>query len=83
MNSKYFQAIIFPEKVKPLNQALNNEVYRVERRFMAEVVNMQDQAIIDAIINAAQEAGITHLYLLDKTFIVEAIQEKLERMEKE
>lgn len=83
MNSKYFQAIIFPEKVEPLNQALNKEIYSVERRLMAEVVNMQDQVLIDSIIKAAQEAGVSHLYLLDKTFIVEAIQEKLERMEKE
>ena len=49
--------------------------------FAAEVYDMADNAIRDAIVDAAQKAGITELYLLDKTFILEAIREKLAKME--
>lgn len=49
--------------------------------FAAEVCDMADQAIVDAVVDAAQKAGITQLYLLDKDFISEAIREKLAKME--
>ena len=45
--------------------------------FAAEVCDMADNAIRDAIVDAAQKAGITELYLLDKTFILEAILDKI------
>lgn len=47
--------------------------------FAAETCDMADQAIVDAVVKAAQEAGITQLYLLDRDFVLEAIREKLER----
>lgn len=49
----------------------------VTYHFAAEVCDMADNAIRDAIVDAAQKAGITELYLLDKTFILEAIRDKL------
>ena len=45
--------------------------------FAAEVCDMADKAIMDAVVKAAQEAGITELYLLDRQFILEAIRDKL------
>lgn len=48
--------------------------------FAAEVCDMADNAIRDAVVDAAQKAGITELYLLDKTFICDAIREKLAKM---
>ena len=45
--------------------------------FAAEVCDLADNAIRDAVVDAAQKAGITELYLLDKTFILEAIRDKL------
>lgn len=45
--------------------------------FAAEVCDLADDAIRDAVVDAAQKAGITELYLLDKQFILEAIREKL------
>lgn len=44
---------------------------------VANVCDMRNKAIVDAVVDAAQRAGITELYLLDKTFILEAIREKL------
>ena len=52
---------------------------KIVARFKAELVDMEDKAIVDAVIKAAQEEGITMLYLLDKQFIMEAIREKLIR----
>lgn len=51
----------------------------VNFRFAADTCDMADQAIVDAVVKAAQEAGITQLYLLDRDFVLEAIREKLER----
>ena len=38
-----------------------------------------DAAIVAAILAAARAEGVTDLYLLDKTFILDAIREKKER----
>ena len=45
----------------------------------ARVADITDTVVTEAIIHAAADSGITDLYLIDKTFIREAIQEKLER----
>lgn len=44
----------------------------------AKVTDMTDKMIVDACIEAAKEAGITDLYLIDKTFLLEAIRGKLD-----
>ena len=46
-------------------------------RFAAEVCDLADNVIRDAVVDAARKAGITELYLMDKTFILEAIRDKL------
>lgn len=45
----------------------------------AVVEDSTDLAIVAAILAAARAEGVTDLYLLDKTFILDAIREKLER----
>lgn len=45
----------------------------------AQMVEKTDEVLIQAIIESAKEAGVTDLYLLDKKFILEAIQEKMNR----
>lgn len=47
--------------------------------FQAKLTDMKNEAIVQECIKAANEAGITDLFLLDKKFIVDAIREKLER----
>lgn len=49
------------------------------KNIMAQVADLSDQAIYNAITKAAQEAGVTDLYLMDKKFVLDAIREKLER----
>ena len=45
----------------------------------AQVADMTDQIIVDAIIDVARAEGITDLYLIDKKFIMDAIREKMKR----
>lgn len=45
----------------------------------AIVEDATDAAIVEAILEAARAEEVTDLYLLDKTFILDAIREKLER----
>lgn len=45
----------------------------------AVVEDSTDAAIVAAILAAARAEGVTDLYLLDKTFILDAIREKKER----
>lgn len=54
---------------------------KIVTKFHAEVVDMENKAIVDAVIRAAQAEGITALYLMDKPFILDAIREKMERMQ--
>ena len=49
----------------------------------AQVIDMTDKLMMEAIIQAARENKIDDLYILDKTFILEAIAEKIERMKGE
>ena len=44
----------------------------------AKVADMTDKVIVDACIEVAKDAGITDLYLIDKTFLLEAIRDKLD-----
>lgn len=58
---------------------LPNPILEIQKKIHAEMVDMNDKVIVDAIINGAVEAGITDLYLLNKQFILDAIREKMER----
>lgn len=54
-----------------------------KQTIQAQVIDMTDRLILDAIIQAARENGVDDLYVIDKTFILEAIAEKIERMKGE
>lgn len=56
-----------------------DSIHSIVNRYLVQVINMKDEAIVNAIIQTAQEEGINEITLIDKTFIIEAITEKLER----
>ena len=62
------------EFTRALNETKINLGYVV-----AHVQDTADKAIVDAIVQAAKEAGIAKLYLIDKPFILAAIKENIER----
>ena len=59
---------------------LENRVFKYIQTVQAEVVDMTDRLVVEAIVNAARQNKVDDLYLIDKNFILEAITEKLDRM---
>lgn len=55
----------------------------VTERLFAQVVDAKDRVIVNAVVEAARDAGISELYLIDRDFVISAITEKLERMKEE
>ena len=45
----------------------------------AKALEIREKAIVDACIQAAKEAGITELILIDRQFVTDAIIEKVYR----
>ncbi len=48
-------------------------------RLYADVVDMTDNAIVDACVKEARRAGINDVYLLDRKFVLDALREKSAR----
>ena len=63
----------------PVNDIYSADFTSCYAKALAQLIDMTDTAIYDAIIATAIEEGITDLYLLDKKFVIEALREKLER----
>ena len=57
----------------------NSNSFSVTQKFAVRVIEMHDEAIYNAVVEAAREAGINQLHLLDKKFVLEALREKVER----
>ena len=52
---------------------------KIEEKIVAQCVEMADEAIVKAVIDCAKENGITQLYLLDKDFVVTALQDAIKK----
>ena len=63
----------------PVNDAYSADFTSCYAKALAQLIDMTDKVIYDAIIATAIEEGITDLYLLDKQFVIEALREKLKR----
>lgn len=48
-------------------------------KISAQVADLTDKVITDAIIAAAMQGGVTDLYLIDRAFIMRAIKNQIER----
>lgn len=70
----------FAQIVQSSLPMLDTTTGRIVAKFQAELVDMEDRAIVDAVIRAAQDDAITTLCLMDKRFVLDAIREKMERM---
>lgn len=58
---------------------LEGTVVNLQMKVAAIVEDSTDEAIVNAVLEAARANDVTDLYLLDKTFILDAIREKKER----
>lgn len=62
---------------------IDEETNNIKYNVAAKVVDMTNEAIVQACISAAKDAGIDELYLMDKDFIIEALKEKIEKTKRE
>ena len=59
------------------------DAYSIINKIKAEIVDVYDDVIVQACIDAAKEEGIHDLYLLDKKFVMDALREKIQRTKQE
>ena len=62
-----------------MNYAFDHNRIGKMMAFQAKLIDMKNKALVQECIKAANEAGITDLFLLDKQFVLDAIREKMER----
>ena len=53
--------------------------YDITRSITAQIVDMTDKAIVDAVVQCARDNGVDEVWLLDKKFVLDALREKMER----
>ena len=58
---------------------LERNTFTLVDRIYAEVVNIQEDAIVQACIRFAKDASITDLFLIDEQFVKDALIEKITR----
>ena len=81
MNNEFNKQPTFRElplqhiELMPLREEMDNAY----KRIYAEVIDMTDEAIYDAVIRMGKRLGITDLYLMDGKFVADALREKFER----
>lgn len=68
---------IRPVKYDPMS--IEDKSLRFVQNISVQLIDMRDKAIYSEVIEAAREAGIDDLYLMDKQFVLDALREKLER----
>lgn len=55
------------------------DIYERITKIKAKVIDMADEAIYQAIIEEAKEAGVTDLFLIDKEFVLTALTNEMKR----
>jgi hypothetical protein len=58
---------------------VHSGIYNITRRATAQILDMHESAVVDAVIQCARENNVDDLYLLDKKFVLDALREKMER----
>ena len=59
----------------------HGSVATLHKKIMAQVVDITNRAICEAIRKYAYEQGVTDIYLIDEDFIKSAIMHEIERRE--
>ena len=78
---EYFKRVTLDDlaKVEEVTNDVGDTTYSITQKISAQVIDMAEKVIVDAIINTAREAGINDLYLIDKEFIITAIKNEMNR----
>jgi hypothetical protein len=74
MNDKLMQFRLNPPEIDH-----ESPIMSIVEKIRVDTINMMDDAIVQACINAAKAEGISNLVLLDRKFVTDAIREKIAR----
>lgn len=66
---------------EPKIECIEGDTYRIAGEIAANCVDMADKVIVEAVIAMCKDEGVTELYLLDKTFVLNAIEKALKERE--
>lgn len=66
-------------KISDESRCDSKRVYEFAEKYVAEIVNAEEECYVRAVIQAARDAGVTTLDLIDKEFVVSAIKHEQER----
>ena len=76
-------------QVKPFARSVRFEpaemgagIYDITRKVVVQIIDIQDQAIVEAIVECAKANDVDDIYLLDKKFVLDALREKMARERK-
>lgn len=61
------------------DEAVGSIIAKIDARAAAEVVDLGDRVMVDAVIEAAKAAGVSDLYLLDRPYVLDVIKYLLEQ----
>ena len=75
---KFSEHIQFPTPITEFSADLP----KIELKILAQVMDICDKVIYDAVVDFAKEAGISDLYLLDREFVRTALINEAERRAK-
>ena len=62
-----------------LNESFNDDMTCFTKKIISTVADMQDKAIVQAVVSYAQREGFTDLYLLDEEFVKTALINEAKR----
>lgn len=54
-------------------------IYKYREKIFAECLDMQEDAVVQAVVRMAKDAGVTQLWLLDKKFVLDALVTAIEK----
>ena len=72
---KFSEHIKFPTQITEFSA----DLAKIELKILAQVMDICDKVIYDAVVDFAKEAGISDLYLLDREFVRTALINEAEK----
>lgn len=67
------------EHYKLNDMQFNDDMTEMIMKLHVSVIDKMEQPIVDAVVEAAREEGVTNLCILDKKFVIDALKEKMAR----
>ena len=76
---RHIQVKPFEASIQMSQSDIGTEFCGITRKVVAQVLDMQNEAIVDAVVRYARENGVDDIWLLDEKFVLDALREKMQR----